>query len=74
MEYHHTKDIVHVQNLLGHRSILNTMRYVRLVNFPNEDEWTCKVAKTVDEAKTLVESGFDYVTDMEGHKLFRKRK
>jgi len=33
-----------------------------------------KVARTIDEAKGLVEDGFDYVTDAEGYKLFRKRK
>jgi hypothetical protein len=73
MEYHRTRDIVHVQRLLGHRSIQNTLRYVRLVEFP-EDDYVCKAAKTVDEAKALVESGFEYVTDVEGLKLFRKRK
>jgi hypothetical protein len=38
------------------------------------DDFTCKVARSVDEAKELVEDGFDYVTDMDGLKLFRKRK
>jgi hypothetical protein len=32
------------------------------------------VAKDVQEAKQLVEAGFDYVTDIDGVKLFRKRK
>jgi integrase len=73
MEYHRTKDIVYVQKILGHRSIMNTMRYVRLVDF-HEDEFTNKVAKTVKEAQELVESGFDYVCDVEGYKVFRKRK
>jgi hypothetical protein len=38
------------------------------------DEFVCKVAKSVDEAKALVESGFDYLTDVDDTKLFRKRK
>ena len=38
------------------------------------DEYVCKVAKTVDDAKILIEDGFDYVTDTEDMKLFRKRK
>jgi len=53
-EYHKTKDLVWVQQILGHRSILNTMRYVRLVKFESDD-YVCKVAKTVEEAKALVE-------------------
>ena len=34
----------------------------------------CKVAKTVKEAKELVERGFEYVCEVEGVQLFRKRK
>ena len=49
------------------------MRYTHLVNFEG-DEYVCKVARTVEEAKNLVEDGFDYVTDMDDLKLFRKRK
>ena len=33
-----------------------------------------KTAVTVGEAFKLLEVGFDYVTDVEGVKLFRKRK
>jgi integrase len=73
MEYHKTKDILHVMQLLGHRNIRNTLVYTHLVNWES-DEFVCKVAKTVEEAKALVEDGFDYVTDVEGYKLFRKRK
>lgn len=73
MEYHRTKDPIHVQKLLGHRNIMNTMRYTQLVQFEN-DEYNSAVAKTIDEARQLVEGGFDYVTDIEGVKLFRKRK
>ena len=72
-EYHKTKDILHVKWLLGHKRIENTLVYTHLVNFASE-EFTCKVAKTVDEATALIESGFEYVTEMDGVKLFRKRK
>ncbi len=73
MEYHHTKGILHVKQLLGHRSINSTMIYTHLINFEG-DEFTCKTAKTIDEAKGLIEAGFEYVTDMNSYKLFRKRK
>ena len=73
MFYHSTKDILATMNLLGHKNIRNTLVYTHLVNFESDD-YVCKVAKTVEEAKALVESGFDYVTDVEGIKLFRKRK
>jgi integrase len=73
MEYHRTKDILHVMQLLGHKNIMNTLVYTHLVNFETDD-YVCKIAKTIDDAKALVEQGFDYVTDVEGMKLFRKRK
>jgi hypothetical protein len=72
MLYHKTKDILLVQRMLGHRDIRNTLVYTHLID--NEsDEFVCKVAKTVDEARRLVENSFDYVTDIDGLKLFRKR-
>jgi hypothetical protein len=38
------------------------------------DDYVCKVARTVEEARQLVEEGFDYVTNIDGMKLFRKRR
>ena len=60
-EYHKTKDILHVMQLLGHKNIQNTLVYTHLVNWES-DESVSKVAKTVKEAQELVEAGFDYVT------------
>ncbi len=73
MEYQRTKDILYVMNLLRHKNIKNTLVYTHLVDF-GSDEYACKVAKTIDEASKLVESGFEYVTEMEGLRLFKKRK
>ena len=73
IEYHKTKDILHVQNLLGHRNVNSTMLYTHLIDFKGE-EYHSATAKTVDEAKDLIEKGFEYVTQMDGVKLFRKRK
>jgi integrase len=73
MEYHKTKDILHVKRLLGHHNIKNTLIYTHLINFEG-DEYVCKVAKNIDEAGELVEVGFEFVTQFEGKMLFRKRK
>lgn len=73
MTYHKTKDIRYVKQQMGHKKIETTMIYTQLVNF-NEDEWLSAVAKTVKEARELVEKGFEYVTEIEGVKLFRKRR
>jgi len=78
MEYHRTKDILHVKQLLGHKQIQNTMVYINLENAvfndKRNDGFTVRVAKNVTEACKLIENGFDYVTDMDSQKLFRKRK
>jgi hypothetical protein len=71
-----TRGILHVKNLLGHKNVNNTLRYIRFAETLDgqEDEWYCKVAKTINEATILIESGFEYVTEMDGAEIFRKRK
>jgi len=77
MEYHKTKDIIHVQQMLGHRDIKSTMLYINLEHglFQSiNDEFYVKTAKTVEEACKMVEVGFEYVTIIDGVQIFRKRK
>ena len=74
MEYHRTKDILHVMQMLGHRNIKNTLIYTQLINNEGDDEYICKAAKTVEQAAELIEAGFEYVCEIDGVKLFRKRK
>jgi hypothetical protein len=64
-EYHRTKDILHVMQLLGHKNIQNTLVYTHLVNFGSED-YVCKVAKSIEEAKSLIENGFEFVISFQG--------
>jgi integrase len=76
-EYHKTRDILHVQQLLGHRDLRNRLIYINLEKalFQNADEeFHVLVAQNLDEACKLLEVGFEYVTDLDGAKLFRKRK
>lgn len=77
MLYHKTKDMDYVRRQLGHRNIMNTQIYVNMEQAffaEGTDDYTVKVAATVEEATALIEVGFEYVTDMDGKKLFRKRK
>jgi integrase len=74
MEYHKTKDILHVMQMLGHRNIQNTLIYTQLVNFEASD-YHSATAASAEEAKELVEGGFEYVcTTPENVMLFRKRR
>ena len=71
--YFQTKDLLYCQQQLGHRSITNTLRYVRLVDWKS-DEYVCKAAKSLAEASELIEAGFDFVTTIGEIGLYRKRK
>jgi len=74
MEYHKTKDLLHVKALLGHKDLRTTLRYTQLLDNLPSDEYHCKTATTIKEATNLIENGFQYITDIEGIRLFRKRK
>jgi len=77
MEYHKTQSIMHVKAILGHKNIESTMVYINLESalfLATADEWTHVVAKTLDEACKAIDAGFEYVTEMDGNKIFRKRK
>lgn len=73
MEYHRTKDILHVKERLGHRSINSTLIYTHLVNFES-DEFHTAISKSLEEDEELLKAGFEYVTEREDVKIFRKRK
>ncbi|MEM3703973.1 MAG: site-specific integrase, partial [Candidatus Bathyarchaeia archaeon] len=77
MEYHKTKDILWVMKLLGHNSLRTTLIYIDLEKAlfrETNDEFTVRVAENLEEACKLLEVGFEYVTEIDGKRIFRKRK
>jgi len=70
------RDIFHVQYLMGHRNIGSTLHYLHiakgLVNY--SDDFTVRVASTIEEFTNLLESGFEFVSDYQNLKICRKRK
>jgi integrase len=76
MDYHKTKDPLYVMKRLGHKNLKNTLIYIQLEEalFKDEIDYVSKVAKSEAEACVLIEAGFDFVCDFDGHKLFRKKK
>ena len=67
-----------MKKILGHRSLLTTQRYIELYTEIYGDlkpeQYVCETASTVKEAKQLIESGYEYVNDMDGVRLYRKVK
>jgi len=78
MEYHRTKDILHVKQILGHVNIKNTLVYITLAEelFKDQQEYVSKVARNVKDACAFVDAGFEFVTGEynDGGKIFRKPK
>jgi len=72
--YSKTKDILLVKQQLGHKRIDTTLIYTQLVSFNEEEEYTSKISKSINQDKQLIEKGYEYVTERDGNKLFRKRK
>jgi len=77
MTYHETKDILNVQQLLGHKKLDNTLIYVNLESaiFQTEnDNFHVKTARTPEDITQLLEVGFEYVCQKDGLIYLRKRK
>jgi len=77
MLYHETKDPWYVTEFLGHTSLQHTKKYVQLERalFKDvDDSYICKVVNAVEEASGLIEVGFEYVNEINGSHLYRKRK
>lgn len=77
MRYWKYRDIPLTAEDMGHKDYNTTRKYIHLLKILEmikEDEWICKVASNIEESKQLIEHGFEYVTEQEGMKLYRKRK
>ena len=73
LEYFKTKDILHVKERLGHRSLTSTLIYTHLVNFES-NEYHTATSKSLKQDEELLMAGFEYVTERDEIKIYRKRK
>jgi integrase len=76
MLYHEIKDPLRVQEFLGHTTFQHTTKYIQLERAlfdESKDNFVCKTAKSVEEAIPLIEIGFEYVHEINGLHLYRKR-
>jgi len=77
MEYHATKDILHVKQVLGHKSVLSTMIYINLeaaLFLQTDENFTCKVAHNEQEETELINAGFQHVNNRGELAFYKKRK
>ena len=74
-EYHKTKDLLHVQQILGHKNVKNTLLYIQLASVEEpESQFICKVAKEPKEIQDLIEQNFQFVCSQDGLAYFKKLK
>lgn len=75
MEYHKTKDLLHVMRMLGHRNVNSTLIYTKLLDF-EDDEWNVRRPQTSKEEDELTKANFEYVRydNKEACPIYRKRK
>jgi len=73
MTLHKTKDAFFTMNKMGHKKLTTTQKYMHLLDL-DSDEWVCKAASNAKEATVLIEAGFEYVQQIDGFSLYRKRK
>ena len=67
-------DILLIMNRLGHKKIETTLLYTQLVDFEEDEEYTVRTASNIKEATDLLEHGFTYVQEIDGIRIYRKRK
>lgn len=72
--YAKTRDILYVKQQMGHKNVETTLIYTQLINENDDEEYTCKTATNIKEATNLLENGFTYIQDIDGIKIYRKRK
>jgi len=72
--YAKTKDILYVMQKMGHKNIMNTLKYTQLVKMNEEEEYTVRTSTNIKQSQELIESGFEYIMEQDGNKIFRKRK
>jgi hypothetical protein len=75
LKYH---DVPTTAYQLGHKNWQSTQVYVNLAKIlemtDDEENYVVKTATTIKEATDLLEHGFTYIQDIDGIKLYRKRK
>ena len=76
MTYKRTQSTAHTAYMMGYKNWKNTQVYVDIQEILNShsDEYYTAIAETVEEACKLLADGWAYVMEMDGVKIFKKRK
>lgn len=71
---HYTNgNVLTVQKMLRHKSILSSMKYIHMINF-KDDEFDVATATAVEEVKQLATKGFEKFDEINNIHIFRRPK
>lgn len=73
MKYHRTRSSLGSKERRGQYSITSTLTYTPIGHLEGDEEHAA-TAKAVEEDKELIKTGFEYDTERDGIKSYRKRK
>jgi hypothetical protein len=70
------RDPIELMRHFRHKKLETTMHYIRAIvlDYEEDDQWISRTSTTIEEDAKLIENGFQYVTERDGTKLYRKRK
>ncbi|MDH5375060.1 MAG: site-specific integrase [Candidatus Bathyarchaeota archaeon] len=70
------RDPILVMRHLRHKKLETTMHYIRAIDIDCEkdENYICRTSATLEEDTKLIENGFQYVTERDETKLYRKHK
>jgi hypothetical protein len=68
------KDAIGTMRHLRHKKLETTMHYLRAIVLDQEPEYDSRTARSIEEDQQLINAGYQYVTERDGIKLYRKRK
>jgi integrase len=74
LAYYTHGNVLKVKELLRHKSIQNTMKYIHMVHFKDPEEFEVASATTAEEVKQLAAAGFEKVDEIHGIHVFRRPK
>ena len=71
---HYTNgNVLTVKRLLGHKKVENTMKYIGMIHF-KDDEFEVATATTIEDAQNLGKAGFQKYDEFSGVHLYRRPK
>jgi len=70
------RDPIALMRHLRHKKLETTMHYIRAIDldYEKDENYIARTSTTIEEDAKLIENGFQYITERNGTKLFKKRK